>query len=80
MTCSVDGNTYQTGFGKFVIPVNNEVTGKDDASVFVTRDDASCTKLPDRLPETGPMTIATGAVGAGAVTTILGYYVASRKK
>lgn len=26
MTCSVDGNTYQTGFGKFVIPVNNEVT------------------------------------------------------
>lgn len=62
------------------VTVNNAVTGKDDASVFVTRDDASCKKLPSTLPETGPMTIATGAIGAGAATTVLGYFVSSRRK
>ena len=69
---------------------------KDDASVFVNKDDETChnnptptptpTPTPDNpggTPETivstGPETIAMGAVGAGAVVTTLGYYIASRK-
>ena len=66
---------------------------KDDASVFVTKDDDSCKGKPvDPTPatdnpgtpttivNTGAGTIVTGAIGAGAVVTTLGYYIASRKK
>jgi hypothetical protein len=35
---------------------------------------------PKTIVSTGPETIVTGAIGAGAVVTTLGYYVASRKK
>ena len=66
---------------------------KDDASVFVTKDDETChnkptppTPTPDNpgsnpttIVSTGPGTIVMGAVGAGAVVTTLGYYIASRK-
>ena len=66
---------------------------KDDASVFVTKDDDTChnqptppTPTPDNpgsnpttIVSTGPGTIVMGAVGAGAVVTTLGYYIASRK-
>ncbi|MDO4747014.1 MAG: LPXTG cell wall anchor domain-containing protein [Candidatus Saccharibacteria bacterium] len=68
---------------------------KDDASVMVKKDDESChekptptptptpeptPETPEELPNTGAGTIVTGAVGAGAVVTTLGYFVASRKK
>ena len=66
---------------------------KDDASVFVTKDDETChnkptppTPTPDNpgsnpttIVSTGPGTIVMGAVGAGAITTTLGYFIASRK-
>ena len=35
---------------------------------------------PSTIVATGPATIVTGAVGAGSVVTMLGYYIASRKK
>ena len=60
---------------------------------MVTKNDASCqdkpvnpTPTPDNpgtpseIVNTGAGTIVTGAVGAGAVVTTLGYYIASRKK
>lgn len=78
---------------------------KDDASVFVTKDDESCKETPAPTPtptptpsngtttttttvsetpttivNTGAGTIATGAIGAGSVVTMLGYYLSSRKK
>lgn len=68
---------------------------KDDASVMVNKDDESCKETPaptptpeqPEIPEmpktivnTGAGTIVTGAIGAGAVVTTLGYYVASRKQ
>lgn len=37
-------------------------------------------ETPTRIVTTGPETIVTGAIGAGAMVTTLGYYIASRKK
>lgn len=37
-------------------------------------------ETPTTIVETGAGTIVTGAVGAGSVVTMLGYYIASRKK
>lgn len=73
---------------------------KDDASVFVDKNDDSCKDkpvdptpptpdnpetpsnpgTPSTIVSTGPGTIVTGAVGAGAMVTTLGYYIASRRK
>ena len=66
---------------------------KDDASVFVTKDDESCKNkptpvnptpdnpgsTPTQIVSTGPGTVVMGAVGAGAAVTTLGYFIASRK-
>ncbi len=35
---------------------------------------------PGEMPSTGPTEVVSGIIGAGAVTTAAGYYVASRKK
>lgn len=35
---------------------------------------------PEEFPDTGAGSIATGVIGAGSVVTMLGYYIASRKK
>ncbi len=67
--------------------VNKEIF-KNDASVFVKRDDEACkanpTPTPDSKPKeivkTGPETIVTGAIGAGSIVTAAGYFIASRKK
>ena len=66
--------------------VNSEVF-KDDASVMVTRSDESCNKkeeskeeTPTKIVDTGATEVAGVALGAGAVTTALGYFIASRKK
>ena len=68
---------------------------KDDASVMVSKNDDSCKEkpvnptptpaqdnpgTPSTIVNTGAGTIVSGAVGAGAVVTTLGYYIASRKK
>ena len=70
---------------------------KDDASVFVEKNDESCKTTPENpsvpskpvvdnpgtpstIVNTGAGTVVTGAVGAGAMITTLGYYIASRKK
>ena len=62
---------------------------KDDASVFVVKDDETCRNKPTpvnptpdnpgTIVSTGPGTIVMGAVGAGAAVTTLGYFIASRK-
>ena len=70
--------------------VNSSVF-KDDASVMVKRDDESCKKedkptpvdpepTPTKVVDTGAGEIAGAALGAGALTTALGYFIASRKK
>ncbi|MDO5475179.1 MAG: hypothetical protein Q4F61_02215, partial [Candidatus Saccharibacteria bacterium] len=38
------------------------------------------TDTPAAIVSTGAGSIVTGAVGAGSVVTMLGYYIASRKK
>ena len=71
----------------------DSAVSKDDASVMVTKDGDICkdkpvnpTPTPDNpgtpttIVSTGAGTIVTGAVGAGSVVTMLGYYIASRKK
>lgn len=68
---------------------------KDDASVFVAKNDDSCkdqpvnptpasdnpgvSGTPSTIVSTGPGTIVMGAVGAGAAVTTLGYFIASRR-
>ena len=54
---------------------------------MVSYDDETCkekpvdpTPTPTEIVSTGAGTIVTGAIGAGAVVTTLGYYVASRKE
>lgn len=68
--------------------VNGKVT-KDDASVFVTKSGATCTSTnnnttnvvnPERIVNTGPEMVITGAIGAGSAVTALGYFIASRKR
>ena len=61
--------------------VKSKVT-KDDASVRVARecDEPEEPETPPELPPTGPTEIVAGALGAGAIVTLLGYAVASRKK
>ena len=67
--------------------VNSKVT-KDDASVVVVRDNCdpeptptpTPTPTPEVLPDTGPTEVVAIALGAGSLTTAIGYYVASRKK
>ena len=64
----------------------NSVVFKDDASVFVERNDESCKtpkeepKTPEKIVDTGAGEIAGAAIGAGAMTTAFGYFIASRKK
>lgn len=73
--------------------VDGAVVAKDDASVMVAKTcndtpvtpDAPVTpdnptSTPTTIVATGPGTIVTGAIGAGSVVTMLGYYIASRKK
>ena len=65
--------------------VNSRVT-KDDASVMVNRDGCTPeptptpTPTPKVIPDTGPTEVVAIALGAGSLTTAVGYYVASRKK
>ena len=73
--------------------VNSKVT-KDDASVMVERNDASCKEeptpenptpdnpgsTPSTIVNTGASDIVLGALGVGSTVTALGYYIASRKK
>ena len=72
--------------------IGGKVVGKDDASVMVdkvcedkpeepvTTPDNPAGETPTTIVNTGAGTIVTGAVGAGSVVTMLGYYIASRKK
>lgn len=64
--------------------VNNKVV-KDDAKVNTSKvcegdPTPTPTPTPEELPNTGATEIAGVALGAGAVTTALGYAIASRKK
>lgn len=51
-----------------------------DAPVTPDNPTSTPTDTPSSIVATGPATIVTGAVGAGSVVTMLGYYIASRKK
>ena len=95
-TGKVVDKTLACGKNQLVNWASSTVDGavsKDDASVMVTKDGDICkdkpvnpTPTPDNpgtpttIVSTGPATIVTGAVGAGSVVTMLGYYIASRKK
>lgn len=71
--------------------VNSKVA-KDDASVVVKKTGGVCDEKPNPKPDptpdptpkkivdTGAGEIVSGAIGAGAIVTSLGYYIASRKK
>lgn len=73
--------------------VNGAVAAKDDASVIVEKTcegqpttpttpstSPSAPETPTTIVSTGPGTIVTGAIGAGAMVTTLGYYLASRRQ
>lgn len=56
---------------------------KDSASVLTTKTcnkDPEPTPEPTPLPHTGANSILTTVLGAGSLTTALGYYIVSRKK
>ena len=53
---------------------------KPEEPVTPKKDEGTPTPTPKTIVNTGPETIVMGAVGAGSVVTMLGYYVASRKK
>ena len=66
--------------------VDSKVT-KDDASVMVAKTGGVCESTPAPAPatpstivSTGPEGIVIGALGAGGLTTLVGYAIASRKK
>jgi len=59
--------------------VNGKVV-KDDARVNTSKTCEDTPTPPEDLPITGPTEVAGAALGAGAVTTALGYFIASRKK
>ena len=87
-------NSLACGSNQLVNWAKSSAAGKvakDDASVMVTKtcdipDEPTPEPTPDEpdtptvIVSTGAGTIATGAVGAGSVVTMLGYYLASRKK
>lgn len=95
-TGKVVDNSLACGKNQLVNWANSTVNGsvtKDDASVMVTKtcdtpDEPGEDPIPDNpsndtpstIVSTGAGTIATGAVGVGSVVTMLGYYIASRKK
>ncbi len=72
----------------------NHAVVKDDASVMVAKTCEGSTDNSDNTPtqddngvgttasivKTGPESIVAGALGAGAITTVAGYYIVSRKK
>ena len=66
------------------VTVKSAVTGKDDASVMVNRicetPEPEPEPEPEELPETGATSVLAGALGAGSMVTMLGYFIASRKK
>lgn len=78
-TAKVVDNSLACGNNQLVnwanVTVNSEVAGKDDASVMVKME---CPEQP--ITPTGPADIAVGALGAGSMVTMLGYFIASRKK
>ena len=94
-TAKVVNNSLVCGSNQLVnwasSTVNSKVS-KDDASVFVVRDNCEPeptptptptpepTPTPKVIPDTGPTEVVAIALGAGTLTTVTGYYVASRKK
>ena len=88
-TAKVVNNSLVCGSNQLVnwasSTVNSKVT-KDDASVMVVRDNCeptptpTPTPTPEVLPDTGPTEVVAIALGAGSMTTAVGYYIASRKK
>ena len=94
-TGKVVDKSLACGSNQLVNWANSTVDGKvtkDDASVMVTKTcdtpdepgepipDNPSNETPSTIVSTGAGTIATGAVGVGSVVTMLGYYIASRKK
>ena len=92
-TAKVVDETLTCGKNKLVNWANVTVAGvtdKDDASVAVdkvcgpdepeTPEEPAEPEAPVVIVDTGATEIVTGALGAGAVVTTLGYYIASRKK
>ena len=90
-TGKVVDNTLACGANQLVNWASATVNGKvfkDDASVALNKvcDTPTPTPTPtpeptpSELPQTGAATIVTGVIGAGSMATVLGYYIASRKK
>ena len=85
----VCGNNTVTNWGQVGV---GETTKQDSANVVVDKTcnpDEPVTPVnpvnpsegtPSEMPATGPAEIVSGIVGAGALTTAAGYYVASRKQ
>ena len=87
-TAKVVNNSLACGNNQLVnwasSTVNSKVA-KDDASVFVKRDDEQCHEqptppTPPEIPTTGASEVTTLALGAGSIVTIAGYAIASWKK
>ncbi len=55
--------------------VNNEAL-TDYATVMTNK---VCEKTPEELPKTGPESIVGGVITTGAIVTVAGYYIASRR-
>ena len=93
-TAKVVDNSMACGSNQLVNWASSTVASKvmkDDASVMVTKEcpgptppaptpTPTPTPTPSNIVETGPAGIVAGALGAGGITTLVGYTIASRKK
>lgn len=81
-SATVKGNVYKDDASVMVLKdgesCKNNPTPTPTPNPTPTQDNPG--ETPTTIVETGAGTIATGVIGAGAMTTTLGYYIASRRK
>ncbi|MBR2839846.1 DUF11 domain-containing protein [Candidatus Saccharibacteria bacterium] len=77
---AVKNAVYKDDASVFVNKNDDSCKDQPTPTPTPTPDNPGTSGTPSTIVNTGAGTIVTGAVGAGAMVTTLGYYIASRKK
>ncbi len=78
-SATVNGDVYKDDASVMVAKTCNNTPTPDKPSTD-TNETVTTTSTPATIVNTGPETIVAGALGAGGMTTALGYFISSRKK